>query len=261
MLAGILAFMIVSGIESEYNLRYLELDRVLPAEIYAGTPAKIGYLLRNQRNLSERLMLKDISQIRIERLQPQQTELLQADITFPKRGRTRLGTIVIATTYPYGLFEKSISFDADQDIIVFPEPLFIQPSLTSGARDSGGGKTKDSISHVRPYVPGDPLSSVVWKKQHQGLVSRIFEGGSGMSGFVILTPGAEVENKLSWATYVITELHRAGRPFGLALNGYSSGIAFSRAHKIKILERLALAEDIQQPKLEAIPSDAQIIYI
>ena len=65
MLAGILAFMIVSGIESELNLRYLELDRVLPAEIYAGRSARIGYLLRNKRNSSERLILKDISQIKI----------------------------------------------------------------------------------------------------------------------------------------------------------------------------------------------------
>ena len=261
MLAGILAFMIVSGIESELNLRYLELDRVLPAEIYAGRSARIGYLLRNKRNRSERLILKDISQIKIPRLQRQQTELLHADLTFPKRGRVHLGTIVIATTYPYGLFEKSISFSLDQDILVFPEPLAFNPSLTFGAHDTGGGKMRDSVSHVRPYVPGDPLSAVVWKKQNLGLISRVFEGGSGMSGVVVLMPGIDVEQKFSWAAYIISELHRMGRPFGLALNGYYSEIAFSRIHKIRILEQLAMAENILKPIFEATKIDAQIIYI
>jgi hypothetical protein len=40
-----------------------------------------------------------------------------------------------------------------------------------------------------------------------------------------------------------------------------SGIASSRTHKIVIFMYLALAQEIQQPSLEVIPSDARIIYI
>lgn len=261
VLAGMMAFMIVSGIESEMNLRYLEINRSLPSEIFAGIPFKMGYLIRNPRNESKRLVLKDISQVRVEKLQRRETQILHADVTLHKRGKVHLGTITIFTTYPYGLFEKSITFPTAREIFVFPEPLLYNPSLTTGAYDSGGGKSKDSISHVRPYVPGDPLSMVVWKKQHHGLISRVFEGGAGMSGVVVLMPGHDLEQKLSWATYLITELHRMGNPFGIVLNGLYSGLASSRAHKIDIFMHLALAQEIHQPSPEVIPNDARIIYV
>lgn len=261
VLAGMLAFMIVSGVESEMNLRHLELERVMPAEIYAGLPAKIGYLVRNPKNASERLVLRDLSLVRIVRLPRGDAEMLQAETLFPGRGRAHLETITIATTYPYGLFEKSISFDAAEDIIVFPQPLLYSPVASTGDHDAGSGRYTDSVSHVRPYIPGDPLSAVAWKKQHDGLVTRVFEGGAGTSGVVVLTPGPDMERKLSWATYVISELHRSGRPFGLVLNLYYSGLHVSRAHKVKILEQLALARDIRQPSLEGVPSDAKILSI
>ena len=261
VLAGMMAFMIVSGIESEMNLRYLEINRLLPSEIFAGMPFKMGYLIRNPRNDSDRLVLKDLSQVRIERLPRRETQVLYTDLTLPRRGKVHLGTITIFTTYPYGLFEKSIRFPVSMEILVFPEPLLFNPSLTSGVHDSGGGKAKDSISHVRPYLPGDPLSMVVWKKQHHGLISRVFEGGAGMSGVVVLMPGSDLEQKLSWATYLICELYRLGNPFGLVLNGLYSGTASSRAHKIGVLKHLALAKEIHQPSPEVIPKDARIIYI
>jgi uncharacterized protein (DUF58 family) len=261
ILAGMLAFMIVSGIESELNLRYLELDRLLPSEIHAGIPARIGYLVRNRRTASSRLLLNDRSVMKIVALPRGETLLLHADISFPRRGRETLGDIIVSTTYPYGLFEKSITFSAGTEFIVFPCPLAYAPPPSSGSQDSGGGKAQDSISHVRPYVPGDPLSSVVWKKQHLGLISRVFEGGAGMSGLVVVLPGPDMETKLSYATYTIAELHRLGRPFGLLLSGYYSGIALSREHKIRILTQLAQTEWIGQPSMEAIPQDAQIISI
>jgi uncharacterized protein (DUF58 family) len=261
ILAGMMSFMIVSGIESELNLRYLELERVLPAEIYAGIAVRIGYLVRNQRNNSSRLLLSDVSRIKIERISREETDSVHSEVTFARRGYATLGRVVISTTYPYGLFEKSISFPLEDRALVFPEPRPFEPVYSSGQRDTGTGKAKDSISHVRSYLPGDPLSSIVWKKQNQGLVSRVFEGGAGMAGLLVLNPGLDMEMKLSCASYVISELHRTGRPFGLVINRYFSGIALSRPHKIKIMEQLALAEEIGQPVLESIPNDSQIIYI
>jgi hypothetical protein len=78
---------------------------------------------------------------------------------------------------------------------------------------------------------------------------------------VVIMPGRDIEQKLSQATYVISELQRNSRPFGLALNGYYSGITSSREHKLKILEQLALCGDIHKPDIEALKINAQIIYI
>jgi len=261
ILAVLLAFMIVSGIESEMNLRHIGIERVMPAEIYAGAPARIGYILRNERNKCERLILKDVSTVKIDRIAKQQTELVHTDITFPQRGSVSLGSMVIATTFPYGLFEKSITFESTQKMLVFPKPLTCRIEPVSGLRDSGAGSARDSISHVRPYVPGDPLSSIVWKKHRQGLISRVLEGGSGMGGIVVLLPGGDLEQKLSRACFAINELYRTCRPFGLVLNGYTSGVTCTRSHKLEILEQLAVAQDLKQPEMNSIPNDAQIIYI
>ncbi len=261
MLAAMLAFMIVSGIESEMNLRHLELDRVMPPEIHAGIPARIGYLVRNKRNSSSRLVLRDQGRLKIPAVGRDETRLMQTEISFPARGRKTLGDIVISTTYPYGLFEKSITFPASAELVVFPRPVAFSLPRATGTQDAGGGKSHDAISHVRPYTPGDPLSSVVWKKQHLGLVTRVLEGGAGMNGLVVIQPGHDVETKLSWAAYVIAELHRAGRPFGLVLGDYYSGIALSREHKNAILTRLALTGAIRRPSLETVPDDAHLIHI
>ena len=261
MLSGMLSFMIISGIESERNIRYIELERVLPAEIYAGMPAKIGYLIRNKRKNSFRLLLKDMTKLKLKILRREDMQLCNSDVTFPGRGQVHLGRISVSTTYPYGLFEKSISFPAEKDIIVFPEPLVCSPSFSLGPDNSGNGKNKESVSHVRAYIPGDPLSSIVWKKQRQGLVSRVSEGGAGINGVVVILPGPNIEQRLSRATYILSELHKACCPFGLAINEYFSGIASTRAHKIEVLKRLALTCEITQPVMKDIPSDAQLIYI
>jgi hypothetical protein len=102
---------------------------------------------------------------------------------------------------------------------------------------------------------------VVWKKQHLGSISRVFEGGSGMSTLVVLTPGPDLETKLSQATYVIDELHRSGLAFGLVLNTYRSGMDHSREHKILILTRLSQATEILQPPWQDIPSHGHVISI
>lgn len=261
MLAGMMAFMVVSGMESEMNLRHIELERILPAEIHAGLPARVGYLLRNMRYSSTRLVLEDRSRLKINGLRQKETLALHTDVTFPSRGRTYLEDITVSTTYPYGLFEKSMTFPAAREILVFPRPLAYPHPLVSGTQDTGEGKSQDSISHVRPYAPGDTLSSVVWKKQHLGLVTRVLEGGAGMNGLVVVMPGSDMETKLSHAAYVIAELHRTGRPFGLLIGTHFSGIALSRDHKIGILSRLALAETIPRPSLEVIPDDAHVIYL
>ncbi len=247
ILAGMLSFMIVSGIESERNIRYLEMARNVPKEIFAKRPALLHYAVLNKKMSSSRLVIHDMEKIQLGQLMKGATEKLDCRHIFPNRGTFHLGKVEISTTYPYGLFDKSISFDLGEDIVVFPEPLPHTPVVSTGSEGQGRGTAHDSVSHVRAYIPGDPLSSIVWKKQHLGLVSRVVEGGSGTSGVVVLLPQGDMERKLSNATFIILELHRARRPFGLIMNEYFSGIGVGRDHKLEILRHLSLATAIQKP--------------
>jgi hypothetical protein len=261
ILAGMLSFMIVSGVESERNIRYLEMGRGVPKEIFAKRPARLHYAVRNNKISSSRLVIHDTEKMKLGHLIRGAAEKLDCRYIFPQRGTFHLGKVEVSTTYPYGLFEKSLSFDLREDIVVFPEPLPHTSFVSSGSEGQGRGPSHDSISHVRGYIPGDPLSSIVWKKQHLGLVSRVVEGGSGTSGVVVLLPGGDMERKLSNATFIILELHKAHSPFGLIINDYFSGIGLSRDHKLEILRHLSLTTAIMEPRTIVFNGKTHIITL
>ncbi|HDP26201.1 MAG TPA: hypothetical protein ENN34_12270 [Deltaproteobacteria bacterium] len=247
ILACMLSFMIVSGIQSEMNLRHLEMERRLPAEIYARNPARIGYAIRNRHNTSLRLVISDFRKLKVPRLTRGSVEVVETDVVFQRRGAVTLGSVVVSTTFPYGLFEKSITFDLTEEIVVFPEPIEWSVPSRSGKVERGSGRATDSISHVRPYHRGDALSSIVWKKQHHGLISRVTEGGGERENLVVVLPGSDRELKIGRATYLVRELAATGQRFGLMVNSYFSGLATGRTHKIDILKQLAHLETLNQP--------------
>ena len=261
ILAFMLAFMIVSGLESERNIRYLEIERVLPSEIYARTPSRIGYHLRNTRLTSDRLVIRSMGGIKVACLPKGPGEIFTTDYAFERRGPQHLGSVEISTTFPYGLFKKSITFGLADDIVVFPAPLPVSSTAALGYEDTGRGKGTDSISHVRPYIPGDSGSLIVWKKLHLGLFSRVVEGGSGLAGVIVLMPGGDLEEKLSQATFLVGELFKAGGQFGLAAGTYFSGLAGSRDHKIRILTHVAGLETIAPPSAAIDYGTAKLIYL
>jgi len=261
ILAFMLAFMIVSGIESERNLRHLEIERVLPAEIYAGIPARMGYRIKNPKNASVRLIISEFEDLHVEKLPVGEGEIAFTEHTFKSRGKAALGRIEVFTSFPYGLFKKSIRFDAFEDIFVFPRPAAVKNISSSGYEGIGEGFSADSISHIRPYAPGDPSSMIVWKKLHQGLFTRVVEGGAGLKGVIVITPGGNIEEKLSKACYLTSELFLRGVQFGLSAGPYYSGLGLSRQHKLDILKRLAVIERISEPPDESLYGKAARIYV
>ncbi len=248
ILAVILTFMIISGIESEWNIRHLEIERILPQEAYAGQPVQIVYALRNRQEEGKRLVIQDIDRLKVPELKMGPIQTFSLETSFRKRGIQQLGNIMILTTYPYGLFEKSITFKCPAEFTVFPSPIKLPSNAVSGRQGEGRGPERESISHIRGYVPGDPLSGIVWKKQHIGLYSRVLEGGQNSGGVIVMRPGGNLELKLSQATYLIGELHESGLPYGLAVNSYFSGLHKSREHKLAILKTLACTDHIGEPK-------------
>ncbi|MCD6570906.1 MAG: hypothetical protein J7L53_09415 [Deltaproteobacteria bacterium] len=269
VLSVMLAFMIVSGIESEQNIKYLEIDRSLPSEIFARRSVKICYAIKNTRCSSSRLIISEtclhnqVGSVKAPYLSKNTPELFYNKVFFEQRGKTRLEHIKVFTAYPYGLFEKSITFKLGADIIVFPTPLPCSDLLGSGWRQDGHGADKDldAISHIRAYIPGDSLSSIAWKKQHTSLTTRVIEGGSGGSGIVVVLPGPDIETKLGKATFIILEFFNKGLKFGLCINEYFSGLDSSRTHKIEILNKIACVEAISDPKWSIFDADTDLIYI
>ena len=261
ILACLLSFMIVSGIESEMNIRHLDVERIPSREIYAKRPGTISYTVRNRKRGSSRLILSDGGRVKLPSMAKGVPETVRQERVFAKRGRHTLGKVSVLTTYPYGLFEKSISFDLCDEILVFPEPITCFPTALFGPAGERTGRERESVSHVRSYSPGDTLSSVVWKKQHMGLVSRVVQGGGGVGSFIVLLPGGDIEHKLGRATFMILDLCGRGLEFGISVNAFSSGMGASLTHKIKILEFLSLVQSIGEPEHREIEGCDHVVYL
>ena len=261
ILACLLSFMIVSGIESEWNIRHLDVERAPPLEIYAKRPGTISYTVRNRKRNSSRLTLTDSGRIKLPRVTKGVPENVRTETTFMKRGRHRLGRVSISTTYPYGLFEKSISFDLDDEVLVFFEPIPCSLTALFGPSGESTGHEHESISHVRSYAPGDVLSSIAWKKQRLGLVSKVVQGGGGVGTLIVLLPGGEIEHKLGTATFLILDLYGKGLEFGISANAFFSGMGVSLSHKLKILEFLSLVQSIGEPEQREVKGCGHVIYL
>lgn len=85
------------------------------------------------------------------------------------RGRFALGPTTVRSGDPFGLFQISRQFPAQESLIVLPTIYKIEafpaaPGILPGGRTLRG-KSSDVTPHaasVRDYIPGDPLKSIHW---------------------------------------------------------------------------------------------------
>jgi hypothetical protein len=261
IIAFLLSFMVVSGIESEMNIRHLDVNRSPSPEIYAGMPGEICYSIRNPKQDSARLVLHDGGSMNIAYIPRGIREIFRQKRTFSRRGIHLLGSVTIFTTYPYGLFRKSITFDMEDPVIVFPAPIPCSPAIFAGDSGEGRGSGIDSISHVRAYIPGDTLSSIVWKKQHLGFVSRVSQGGGGSGSVLVLHPGGDLEQKLGQAVFLVLEWWKSGVSFGISANSHFSGLGASVMHKTAVLKDLALLDRLGEPEIRNFPKGCHVVHL
>src|SRR5579859_6174929 len=135
VLGMMLGAIVVSGILSERDLRDLEVERVVPADVRARTPATLAYRVSLQRRWMPALALsfRDIDE-RVRRarspIDGERVELARLDAgsprrrsylrTFPRRGVRELGEVEVSTVFPFGLFRKSRRLEVGGSVRVRP---------------------------------------------------------------------------------------------------------------------------------------------
>ena len=118
----------------------------------------------------------------------------------PTRGRHQLPALVVATSYPFGLFIKRRRLATPQNVVVYPKIHDVAPSSHS---PSGGGEVDDAPGRagragefhaLRDYVDGEDSRHIHWKasarrrqpvvaeRQHPQRRERWLELAVGRSG-------------------------------------------------------------------------------
>ncbi len=166
-----------------------------------------------------------------------------------KRGWHEAGTVTLSSTYPLGLFRAWSPIRFDFKALVYPKPAHHEspfPQTPSAEAKQGFSRKKgDDYYGLQEYQSGDSIKHIHWKAFAKGLgvFSKQYGGENSSEEIRLdydLTPGHNVEERLSQLCRWLIDAEQAGISYGFALPGLTLPPDNGLAHYRKCLEALAL---------------------
>lgn len=213
-----------------FNLRGLQVRRMLPAELYAGRDAAGRLLLRNpRRRLSaSALEVTDDGTGAVgacPRVPAGEIVPVPVRWRFGDRGRAVLAAVTVRSTWPFGFAEHAVRVPLAAGIVVYPRPL---PASAPPTARGGLGPEEDVDGHgtgdflgLRPYRVGDPPRTVHWPTTARAgtpyVVERAGETEVSVEVEVQVAAGAAWEREISRACGEVQKALQLGRKVGLVV--------------------------------------------
>jgi uncharacterized protein (DUF58 family) len=256
----VLALIVVSGVLSEQSVRGVQVEPVLPDEIFAGTPCAIAARVRNtstwRPSFSIALDRPDTGQTLayLTRLGPGEQRLVTWDETLPHRGRHRLAGVRPVTRFPFGLFVKAARATARVEVLVYPRRVPPPPALVRQAAGAGHGSARrrgrgDELHDLRAYRPGDDPRLVHWRATARtgALTVRELEAQTAHDACLVLRGDGRgdperLEQALAEAAAGAGALMRHGARVALVGPGVEVPLGHGPGHARRLLTALALFE-------------------
>jgi len=176
LLGAMLGFITLSGWLSEQMLRRVEVRRRPPRGITAGEPARVSYEVKNTKRRLPSFALEigeagSPARAWVAALEPGAGSVARAEGRWDKRGVYPLGTVTLATSFPFGLFRKERDVELPGEAVVWPradrpvrEPRPAgERSRPPGERPAGAGGPRGEFRALRPFRPGDDPRDVHWR--------------------------------------------------------------------------------------------------
>lgn len=171
VLSALLAVLLLSGLLSAMNFKFLEMEVLLPSRAFAGETIPLSVRVRNHRRFFPAFSLKTEphgQELYFAVVQPQATAVHSGETQFTKRGRYTFDKLKTASRFPFGFFSKSRSYDVDSECICYPE-ILDQDKLDTSVADILGSNERverglgNDLYTIREYVPSDTARHVHWK--------------------------------------------------------------------------------------------------
>lgn len=170
-------------------------------------------------------------------------------ITLPAgpRGILPLPVLVVATTFPGGLFRAWARIRLEAECLVRPapepRPVPEPPGAPSPSSGSSSRPGEDDFGGLRPYQPGDPLRRVAWHTlaRGDGLQTKQFTGETPdriwLDDESLLD--LPLERRLARLCRWILDAENAGHAYGLSLRGHTIAPGNGPGHAARCLDALA----------------------
>ena len=241
----LLSLIMVSGVLSELNLRWIRVERVEPPHLHAGSPGLVAVRILNGKKRLSSLSV-EISElfgadweeagtrqkkgfVMLLRAGAQTTTFIK--LTAGHRGVMTSAGLRVATRFPFGFFEKSRFFPMPHRYVVYPptaEGAESAPSLAEVGTEQQTGRAGqgEEFYALRDHRPGDDARDIAWKvtARRDKIVVREYER-PGTREVLFL-----VNNVIPPLTVARTELESAIEKVGALAQayvdaGYAVGVA------------------------------------
>jgi uncharacterized protein (DUF58 family) len=251
----LLGLIIVSGVLSEQSMRGLRLSSVVPEEIFAGQPARLGARVLNAKRWLPTYSIAlegGRRRLYVQRLAAGDERLVTWETTFSARGRHRLPGVRVRTRFPFGLFVKAGRRLLDDEVVVFPAVRPLDPgrrrrvSATGVRAQHQRGRGHD-LYNLREYRAGDDPRLIHWRSSAKSgaLVVRELMAETAVDARIVLTgrgsrDRGRLEAGLSEAASLAVHLLDGGAAVELTGPGVHVASGRGRAHARRLLTALAL---------------------
>jgi uncharacterized protein (DUF58 family) len=240
LVSALLGFMSVSGVLGKWNLDRIDVRYLPPDEIYDGLPTLLGIELVNRRRWLPVFLMEIIvaeHAVFIPLVDPRRSRRKSLEITLCGRGRQQLPGVAVRSRFPVNFFIRSRGLIVDQDVTVFPAP---QPCGTQQNWQKG---YEGDINRISDYQGGEPLKSIHWKLTARHDRLKVKELSAATRKPVILDlaelPGAGLEQRLRYASYLVSRWLREGWPVGLKVGSLELAPGAGQRQKLLLLQALA----------------------
>ncbi len=275
LLGMMLSLIIASGVLSEISLRDLSVARTPPDSLYAERPFLMGIGLHNAkpRLSSFSVEVEDLvdgkpldKKCYFLKLPSQRAQSTSYRHTFPRRGRYAFTGFRVSTKFPFALFRKSRTFDAEAHVIVFPavRPIGDRAELRAmyvGDEAPLPRGRRGEFHGLREYRQGDDPRDIHWRstarrgrrmvREHDDEAARrvtifVDHARPQVSGLDPAAADERVERAISLgASLVVDHLDRG---YVVRLVTRSGVIAWARGRnaQARFLEHLALLPVLEE---------------
>ena len=178
VLGMLLSIIVLSGVLSELVLRRIRVERRLPRRAFAGSPALVELVVRNDkaRLPSMSIEAEDVApgepcdrRCYFLRIDARGEQVATYQRTPRKRGVLRFTEVVLRTRYPFGLFEKSRVVPLDGELVVYP--ALVRHARIHASDERAGADVPTArrgpgteVAGVREYQSGDDARAIHWRR-------------------------------------------------------------------------------------------------
>ncbi len=271
VLGFLLSIIVLSGVLSERVIRDLRVKRLVPDGAFAKEPFALRYALTRLKGRAFAVKISEGDDSLqgwawVPTVGAGETMVARAEVVAPQRGPLRLKSVRLTTGFPFGLFEKSRTFDLEDLVVVWPRRGFscAPPEADHGLQtgEHGNQRHRDGTGDVqglRELTDGEDARRVHWMKSATvGKLLKVEREREDRKQYTLkvgtTAPGDSLERECEETAAATSRLLADGHDVGLEAGGHRIRAGSGPGHEKRILNALAwLGFEAPESKREPSP--------